>query len=448
MGELADFRSRCGLHVAARDTELAAQQHKRGLSIQWVASPKQGVFTNLWGAGHTLPVACRLHQLCRRMRRFCYLSVYDTSFEDYFGYANGLSWKPRRMELARYANKRSIELRCNASRHRVSRRNASRLRYEPFIEGELLRAIEAADDAALVKVTVRGWMPMTDVLSYTQAHLPEEESLCDCRYVTEPLHKQRPALARWLYSGADSLAQATALHLRTGFADISSELMLGLRGDAAATARYVAAACGPDPFADGALRFAMSDSPGLLRHLRARYPHVGANEPPENTTTRSWFTSLDVKFAAYDDLVVAGAAARIQIAPQQRLSQRARHTKMATQYSGFARAVLARSVRLRVVQAQVPECPRYARVFPRDYPTGLEAFLFSLGIRARDVRAGALDAGATMKLPVGRKRAKQFAHLATFQSQLATFHPCRQRVGDCNGTDPRSCLLDAVGALK
>ena len=333
MTEEHGFRSRCAPHVAARDAELKAQRHKRGLYIQWSASPKLGVFTNLWGAGHTLPAACRLHQLCRRVRRFCYISIYDTSFEDYFGYANGLAWKPQRRELIRYTDndqkKATLTFNCNSSRHNAAK-------HEPFIEGELLRAIEAADDAALVKVTIRGWLPMTDVLPYTRAHLPEEESQCACRYVTEPLHKQRPALARWLYGrgsggaggaggsgsgggGADSLAQATALHLRTGFADMSSALVLGLRADAAATARYVAAACGPDPFGDGALRFVMSDSPGLLRHLRARYPHVHANEPPENTTTRSWFTTLDVKFAAYDDLVVAGAAARLQVAPQQRL---------------------------------------------------------------------------------------------------------------------------------
>ena len=329
MTESHNFRSRCASLVAARDAELATQRHKRGLYIQWSASPKQGVFTNLWGAGHTLPAACRLHQLCRRVRRFCYISIYDTNLEDYFGYANGLSWKPRRQELIRYThsdqNKTTLTFNCNSSRHNAEK-------HEPFIEGELLRAIEGADDAGLVKVTVRGWLPMTDVLPYIKAHLPEEESQCACRYVTEPLHKQRPALARWLYGGggssgsgsgigggADSLAQATALHLRTGFADVSSALALGLRGNAAATARYVVAACGPDPFADGAPRFVMSDSPGLLRHLSARYPHVHANEPPENVTTRSWFTTLDVKFAAYDDLVVAGAAARLQVAPQQRL---------------------------------------------------------------------------------------------------------------------------------
>ena len=337
MTEAHHFRSRCASHVAARDAELATQRHKRGLYIQWSASPKHGVFTNLWGAGHTLPVACRLHQLCRRVRRFCYISIYDTSFEDYFGYANGESWKPQRPELIRYTRnnqkKKTLTLNCSSSRHNAA--------HEPFIEGELLRAIEGADDAGLVKVTVRGWLPMTDVLSYTKAHLPEEESQCACRYVTEPRHKQRPALARWLYGGgggssggssggisgsgsgigggADSLAQATALHLRTGFADISSALALGPRADAAATARYVAAACGPDPFADGAPRFVMSDSPGLLRYLGARYPHVLANELPENTSTRSWFTTNDVKFATYDDLVVAGAAARLQVAPQRRL---------------------------------------------------------------------------------------------------------------------------------
>ena len=135
MTEAHHFRSRCASHVAARDAELATQRHKRGLYIQWSASPKHGVFTNLWGAGHTLPVACRLHQLCRRVRRFCYISIYDTSFEDYFGYANGESWKPQRPELIRYTRnnqkKKTLTLNCSSSRHNAA--------HEPFIEGELLR---------------------------------------------------------------------------------------------------------------------------------------------------------------------------------------------------------------------------------------------------------------------------------------------------------------------
>ena len=123
--------------------------------------------------------------MCRRVRRFCYISMYDTSFENYFGYANGLSWKPQREEIRGYTRKHSkvtLNFQCNASRHKMKR-------YEPFIEGELLRAIEAADDKELVKVTVRGWLPMVNVLPYTSAHLPEEDSRCACRYVTEPLYK-------------------------------------------------------------------------------------------------------------------------------------------------------------------------------------------------------------------------------------------------------------------
>ena len=85
------FRSRCASHIAQRDAELASLRHKRGLEIKWMASPKVGVFTNLWGAGHTLPVVCQLHALCRRLRRVCYLSLYDTLFDEYFGFANGMA---------------------------------------------------------------------------------------------------------------------------------------------------------------------------------------------------------------------------------------------------------------------------------------------------------------------------------------------------------------------
>ena len=74
------FRSRCAPHIAQRNTELASLRHKRGLEIKWVASPRVDVFTNS-GVLVTLPVACQLHALCRRLRRFCYVSLYDTGFD-------------------------------------------------------------------------------------------------------------------------------------------------------------------------------------------------------------------------------------------------------------------------------------------------------------------------------------------------------------------------------
>ena len=139
------------------------------------------------------------------------------------------------------------------------------------------------------------------------------------------------------------------------------------------------------------------------------------------------------------------------VAPQQRLFRPGtRHgsssrANSVLQYSGFARAVLARSVHLRVVQPEVPECPRYAHVFPRDYPTGLEAHLHAVGVGPADVRAGATS--KVPERPIGKLRLAKLAKLARrfaiVQAQLATYHPCRNQTDD-----PGACLVDAVGALK
>lgn len=447
--EASVFRSRCAGHIAQRDAELASLRHKRGLEIKWLASPRMGVFTNLWGAGHTLPVVCQLHALCRRLRRFCYVSLYDTLFDEYFGFANGMAWQLKRKEVQAYSgSKQSIELHCNATRHDPKR-------YEPFIEGELHRAV-AASDAALVRVTVRGWLPMVDSFQYREPL--DAASTCACRYVTEPRLTRRPALARWLgdiSSGTAAAAPAhmTALHLRTGFADVENVLAMGVRSDAAASASFVRAACGADPFADGAPRFVMSDSPGVLRHLTGRYAHVHANAPPANTSTRSWFTSSAVKLAVYDDLVVAGLASALRVAPQMRLprdrwSQKKRLAALQNfsfdapplHFSGFARAVLARSVCIRAVRARVPECARFAQTFPRNLLEGLTALLAALP-RERDLQPGSLDA-ARLSLRSGPRWAKRLSGL---QAQIAPGHPCASRNASA---DPKACVVGMVAALK
>ena len=58
---------------------------------------------NVLGWGHTLTVAYALHGICRLMRRFCYVSLYDMDLGSFYGYADGSSWaKPEPTELAQY----------------------------------------------------------------------------------------------------------------------------------------------------------------------------------------------------------------------------------------------------------------------------------------------------------------------------------------------------------
>ena len=50
------------------------------------------MWLNLVGAGHMMPVLYRIHALCFQLRRRCHLRLYDTSYDKYFGFANGERW--------------------------------------------------------------------------------------------------------------------------------------------------------------------------------------------------------------------------------------------------------------------------------------------------------------------------------------------------------------------
>ena len=80
---------------------------ERALFIQWRL--RSGLQNQL-GVGHMLLAACRLHALCFRVRRYCYLELYDLELEDYFSFAHGGRWKWSGGEAARYKTSARLEL--------------------------------------------------------------------------------------------------------------------------------------------------------------------------------------------------------------------------------------------------------------------------------------------------------------------------------------------------
>ena len=307
------FRSRCAKTIGTLDAALASTRHKRGLIIRWDGDRKLGAFGGVWGVGHMLTLALRLHDMCFRLQRYCYVHLYDSEYEQYFSYANRerWSWEASRKELKFYSSRKRINFNCTLEQ-----------RWEPYVERVLYPALAAHADVSLLHASIRGWIPF-ETSADTMVHAPVQLqgavsaalgdsdafahrlpglSPCMCRYVTQP-----PASLNLL-----DHARGTAFHLRTGFADVEDSVLGAVRASSQASAAWLEAACGAGRPFDPARHFVMSDSPGLAR-LIGRAP---TRKITPNDATRSWMVSQEVKFATLDDVVIAGASHRLHVASQ------------------------------------------------------------------------------------------------------------------------------------
>jgi hypothetical protein len=332
------FRAQCANEIEKLDRQLAATKYRRGLHISWTIARQYNVAANSWGVGHTVAVMLQLHALCRRLRRYCYVGpLYDTEYDVYFGYANGESWVPELMELDRYprATASGPSRGCSSNASFCLKVGCDQSCAGTPLSGsasffaQLYRTLAAHDDQPLLELNIKGWMPMAAAEFGACANTDSVGPLCSVprssdtpatvcfnRYVTDPRRPNRPALKRLAATPAPSIA----VHLRTGFADADDETIRLVPPDPAASARWVAAACGSSrPFADGQPRFLLSDSPGLVSHLTGTHAHLSANPRSKRQApaSRNWRAPLASKAATYDDLVVAGMATELQVAPQR-----------------------------------------------------------------------------------------------------------------------------------
>ena len=159
--------------------------------------------------------------MCFRLRRYCYLRLYDAGYDHYFTFANGWEWGvPSRPVLRRYAPASEWQhLRMNCNQSQIHSR---------YVEDELEPAL-AREQASLVMLVITGWIPFEPTVStFVAAPAPLQSVVaaslmrtpatlhripglepCVCRYVTQP-----PATRQLkLYT------RPISVHLRTGFAD-------------------------------------------------------------------------------------------------------------------------------------------------------------------------------------------------------------------------------------
>jgi len=435
------FFSRCAQTIAEMDVLRRRLRFRRALVVEWDPDYRLGVWKNMWGAGHLLMLVFRVHELCLQLRRYCYVRIYDAQYEKYFAYPDGSTWDPADLEVRQYGRPRTFALRA----FKDLEPQEKELRVPPvFPESahatdvfKLIRGLAANHSAAsLLHVSVRGWVPFhrgaadkADAAAL-RAALAGAKGVparalskmlgvhpCVARYVTTPLRQSRlralPPIA------------PTTLHFRTGLADAEDAVLWIVSRVKSHTAAWVRAACGADPFADGARRFLLSDSPGLLRHFATSYPHVQISRdaaPNSSTSTRTWIVSRDgdARFAALDDIVYAGLSSQLQLAPQRVVCLRDSRElcSNASQLSSFYRPIAVRSMCVQHVVGSVPECPAFPDVFIRDLPARMD---FGARIRRQLVRTG--DYNLTYEAPLARSRVKEWVLLKG--NQMRPFQPCR-----------------------
>jgi len=393
VGEPQAFRHLCAHRIQLMDAHLReAAAARRALVIEYQSGGASGGY----GYGHLLTASYALHHLCYRLRRVCYIRLFDSDLGSYFGYANGQSWDPQAVgaEPSRYSSNSTVVW-ARTQPHRLLQR----------LEGETAGLLKLILLGNAWHLLMNDWLPWTVPLRRPPDASAFLIDRCFCRYVSEPRFTL-PDLG--LRNG--SLAFNYAFHLRTGYADLQDRQLAAHRGDheanlaeleavtpspasvrpglssimpgpatvsssratvaqgeiqSAGAALWLGAACGQNlaaSFGRGAT-VVISDSPGLARYLHSRFgvyvPALNAAFSHRAITTRSWSVPTAVgsaaKLLAVTDLYLAGLGRYAQT----------------TENSGFLRPAVARSVCTARVDflssvARGGACVNFSRVFLRD----------------------------------------------------------------------------------
>lgn len=301
--EAAALRERCDLD--AYTAALRRWRGKRGLFFEY-----RGI--SMSGLGIALPNMFALFDICFRLERFCYVSIYDMELHRLMDYrADGLSWAPpsaaerglyepataRTYQVNRtLGNKGPLREPLIADAVRVlskpSWRNASlihvrtsaALRFDLTL-ARLDHALMRADNASLLRLRTTANRPIAGPRQPLPMGLDGRR--CLFRFISEPSAAVAALIGHRAVNNRTAVSVApatTTIQLRTGFADLEDKLLSRLRrehartharnGTSAVTAaaqtaemtRWLALAC---PGAAARLRHAavLTDSPPLLEHL-------------------------------------------------------------------------------------------------------------------------------------------------------------------------------------
>ena len=346
-GEEQTFRRSCNRTILAFDAHLRSTHLRHALL--WSFEGKSD-----WGWGHALPMAAMLHVVCRKLHRYCHIDMYDMRLGLFLRYANKLSWAPPSdAERSRFRNVTVVQVDANAL-----------MRHPSGVIAQLTR-YRAAD---LVIARYRGampgnsekWLPWWLPMRMRGSHLSQTlvPDRCFNRYFTAPSE----ALRRQLDARGETHFDAV-FHLRTMYADVSPQLNRPEPNRASAqrhAARWLGEACsvaGLARFAQAGV-LALSDSPGILQHLRRANPRLAVSavvDIPAGDSTRSWRASEAAVLATVLDVQRSSLASSAQVSS-----------------SGFLKAAAIRSMCLRKLTAiegsHEGACPEWPRTFVRDLP--------------------------------------------------------------------------------
>ena len=174
--ELAKFRRNCSHEI--RDITAMLETTTKAMHVRYIGK-------SFWGIGHMMPALYEAHQLCINHRRRCFVSIYGSGLERFFGYHNGMTWNAK--DMPTYRSRRDMYVRT-------------------------LSKMPRKLDDDLVVVTVQTLLYSSSIWLPTLKWDPGTTmgvSKCVCRFVTEPLVPIALPEPRVVY------------HLRSGYADTS-----------------------------------------------------------------------------------------------------------------------------------------------------------------------------------------------------------------------------------
>ena len=461
--EAAVLASRCGRKLEAWTAMRERVRLRRGLRITWQPSSALWLQHNPWGMGHLLVSLYHLHAMCTRVQRYCYISLYDTEFDRYFTYLNGRRWSVASKELNRYPLPwRTLNFNCTADDAEGA-----------YVEQVLEPAIRADHDSPLIRVNVNGWIPLykhdaiAGISPVPSVLLRNASSSLARDMLAELLASSTidPCLARSVTEPASDITaqprKSAAVHLRTGFADADETLAAHIQHDPKAMQRWLDLACdrsvaGSLGLLDGSARI-LSDAPALQR-LNSNVKVLQTRQ------TRTWKADSTAKQAAVTDMVMAGLATTLHVAPQRVICNRnvrarvthaparcdspvsrpgpspsvrlpspadyeisAKHGGVfacrcpgaalaADQVSSFYRGIGLRSVCLTRITLGLPGCLNFADAFPRDLCNWMRP--------SADLIRRSLATNSASVMSVHKPKVE--ARFALLRDRgLSELHPCR-----------------------
>ena len=257
--EPRELRARCGLSFAQYEQDLRQWRGRRALFFEYSGPTVPS------GLGIALPNLFLLFEICWRLRRFCYISLFDLklhkamSYRAFDGMRGGaLSWAPpdgKERALYDETTTRLVELNKTSG-------NKGPLAHPVVDHAVWLLSKSGRANASLLHVRTHGTLRFD-----LSRELPLRNLTCLFRFVSEPTPQVASAIERMATSGGNLASQAarptvttvttvttaasaatTTIQLRTGYADLEDRLLRELRGErarrASASAALVRAAAG------------------------------------------------------------------------------------------------------------------------------------------------------------------------------------------------------------